>query len=194
MQKIVFLNIIQNGNGKEKYLLALTIVVLTSKYLPIIILHAKEKTMEFNMDRSLGFVLNKTALFSKSAFNEKIKGFGITPEQWSLVFRIVERSPLSQKELSECTYKDGANIARTLERLEQKGFVERIQNKEDRRSVLLYPTQKAHDLVAQVVPISQRFNEELTQGFSQTESEMLLGLLSKLENNLTQGEHNGSNE
>lgn len=150
--------------------------------------------MHFNMDRSLGFVLNKTALFSKSAFNERIKRFGITPEQWSLVFRIVERSPLSQKELSECTYKDGANIARTLERLEQKGFVVRMPNQEDRRSVLLYPTQKAHDLVAQIVPISRRFNDELTQGFSQEEREMLLGLLTKLENNLTQGEYNGSDE
>ena len=148
--------------------------------------------MEFNMDRSLGFVLNKTALFSKSVFNEKIKRFGITPEQWSLVFRIVERSPLSQKELSECTYKDGANIARSLERLEQKGLVERMPNQEDRRSVLLYPTQKAHDLVAQVAPISQGFNEELTRGFSQEEREMLLGLLTKLENNLTQGEKDGS--
>ncbi|MDY0117707.1 MAG: MarR family winged helix-turn-helix transcriptional regulator, partial [Sulfurimonadaceae bacterium] len=68
--------------------------------------------MNFDMDSSLGFVLNKTALFSKVNFNARIKKFAISPEQWSLLFRIVEQSGLSQKELSACTYKDQANIGR----------------------------------------------------------------------------------
>ena len=57
--------------------------------------------MQFDMNNSLGFILNKTALLSKAHFNLCIKEYGISPEQWSLVFRVVERSGLTQKELSE---------------------------------------------------------------------------------------------
>ena len=79
--------------------------------------------MKFDMDNSLGFILNKTALLSKAHFNNYLKEYDISPEQWSLVFRVVERSGLTQKELSDSTYKDQANITRSIDRLEQKGFL-----------------------------------------------------------------------
>ena len=60
--------------------------------------------MKFDMDNSLGFILNKTALLSKAHFNNYLKEYDISPEQWSLVFRVVERSGLTQKELSDSTY------------------------------------------------------------------------------------------
>ena len=78
--------------------------------------------MKFDMDNSLGFILNKTALLSKVNFNNYLKKYDISPEQWSLIFRVVERSGLTQKELSDSTYKDQVNITRSIDRLEQKGF------------------------------------------------------------------------
>ena len=140
--------------------------------------------MPFDMDRSLGFVLNKTALLSKSRFSERIKRFGISPEQWSLIFRVVERAGLTQKELSDSTYKDQANITRSIERLEKKGFVRKVQGERDRRAFHLYPTEKALSLVEAIVPISTTFNRHLTQGFTEQEREMLLQLLHKIHTNL----------
>ncbi len=144
--------------------------------------------MNFDMDRSLGFVLNKTSLLSKAHFNHRIKPFDISPEQWSLLFRIVEKSGLTQKELSDSTYKDQANITRSIERLEKKGLLTKVPGEWDRRSVNLYPTQKAIELVEAIVPISTAFNQRLTQGFTRDESEMLLMLLKKIHENLEQKE------
>ena len=136
------------------------------------------------MDNSLGFILNKTALLSKAHFNNYLKEYDISPEQWSLVFRVVERSGLTQKELSDSTYKDQANITRSIDRLEQKGFLKRIENPNDRRSFQLVPTQDAIALVERIIPLSQAFNAQLTQGFSEEETKMLIALLNKVHHNL----------
>lgn len=140
--------------------------------------------MKFDMDNSLGFILNKTALLSKAHFNNYLKEYDISPEQWSLVFRVVERSGLTQKELSDSTYKDQANITRSIDRLEQKGFLKRIENPNDRRSFQLVPTQDAIALVERIIPLSQAFNAQLTQGFSEEETKMLIALLNKVHPNL----------
>lgn len=140
--------------------------------------------MKFDMDNSLGFILNKTALLSKVNFNNYLKKYDISPEQWSLIFRVVERSGLTQKELSDSTYKDQANITRSIDRLEQKGFLKRIENPNDRRSFQLIPTLEALTLVEYVAPLSQTFNQRLTQGFSEEETQTLITLLKKVHHNL----------
>ncbi len=148
--------------------------------------------MKFDMDHSLGFVLNKTSLLSKASFNQQIKKFDITPEQWGLIFRVVEKSGLTQKELSDSTYKDQANITRSIDRLEKKGLLKRIANESDRRIINLYPTDKATRLVETIIPISVNFNQFLTGGFTQEEYEMLLALLKKVYTNLEEKDINES--
>lgn len=136
------------------------------------------------MDNSLGFILNKTALLSKANFNSRLKAYGISPEQWSLLFRVVEKSGLTQKELSDSTYKDQANITRSIDRLIQKGLMKRVPNAQDRRSFNLFPTEEAAVLVDKVIPISKAHNEHLTEGLTTKEAEMLKALLKKVYQNL----------
>ena len=142
--------------------------------------------MAFDMDDSLGFILNKTALLSKTSLNTKIKEFDISPEQWSLVYRVVQRSGLTQKELSDSTYKDQANITRSIDRLIQKELIKRVSNDNDRRSFRLYPTDKAVALVERIAPISKAHNEYLTKGLSEQEAAALKVLLKKIYENLEQ--------
>lgn len=140
--------------------------------------------MIFDMNNSLGFILNKTALLSKANFNSRLKAYGISPEQWSLLFRVVEKSGLTQKELSDSTYKDQANITRSIDRLIQKGLMKRVPNAQDRRSFNLFPTEEAAVLVDKVIPISKAHNEHLTEGLTTKEAEMLKALLKKVYQNL----------
>ena len=48
--------------------------------------------MNFDMNKSLGFILNRTALASKNAFNQEIKDYEISPEQWSVVYSIIPQN------------------------------------------------------------------------------------------------------
>lgn len=148
--------------------------------------------MQFDMDLSLGFILNRTSIQSKALFTQKIKEFDISPEQWSLVFRVVESNGLTQKELSDSTYKDQANITRSIDRLERKGLLKRVSNQMDRRIINIYPTEKAINLVEKIIPISSRFNNYLTENFTDEEKNQLIKLLNKVYENLLKGDINES--
>ena len=148
--------------------------------------------MQFDMDLSLGVILNRTSIQSKALFTQKIKEFDISPEQWSLVFRVVESNGLTQKELSDSTYKDQANITRSIDRLERKGLLKRVSNQMDRRIINIYPTEKAINLVEKIIPISSRFNNYLTENFTEEEKNQLIKLLNKVYENLLKGDINES--
>ncbi|MDY0122152.1 MAG: MarR family transcriptional regulator [Sulfurimonas sp.] len=144
--------------------------------------------MNFNMDQSLGFLLNKTALLSKAAFHQKLKEFDISPEQWALIFRVVQKNGLTQKELSDSTYKDQANITRSVYRLEHKGILQRVRNAKDKRIINIFPTPLAEEIVQKVIPLSSEHNKKLAKGLSKEEHQLLLDLLHKVEHNLENGE------
>ena len=146
--------------------------------------------MQFDMNLSLGFILNRTSIQSKSLFTQKIKQFDISPEQWSLIFRTVELKGLTQKELSDSTYKDQANITRSIDRLEKEGLLKRVPNHNDRRIINIFPTEDAINLVNTIVPISSEFNSFLTKDFSEEEKQQLIKLLNKVYENLLKEELN----
>ena len=145
--------------------------------------------MQFNMDQSLGFVLNRTALASKNRFNQMIKAYGISPEQWSVLFRVVEQDGISQKALADSTYKDQGNLTRMLDKLIEKGYIRREADADDRRAVKLFATEKSVALSEAVAPLSGRHNENMTAGFSQEEKATLMALLDRVYHNLQKDEH-----
>lgn len=146
--------------------------------------------MQFDMNLSLGFILNRTSIQSKALFTQRIKQFDISPEQWSLVFRTVESKGLTQKELSDSTYKDQANITRSIDRLEKKSLLKRVPNHNDRRMINIFPTEDAINLVDTIIPISSEFNSFLTKDFSEEEKQQLIKLLNKVYENLLKEELN----
>ena len=146
--------------------------------------------MQFDMNLSLGFILNRTSIQSKALFTQRIKQFDISPEQWSLVFRTVESKGLTQKELSDSTYKDQANITRSIDRLEKKSLLKIVPNHNDRRIINIFPTEDAINLVDTIIPISSEFNSFLTKDFSEEEKQQLIKLLNKVYENLLKEELN----
>lgn len=140
--------------------------------------------MNFDIDKSLGFLLNKTALLSKTSFHKKLKEFDISPEQWALIFRVVQKNGLTQKDLSDSTYKDQANITRSVHRLEHRKILQRVRNEKDKRIINIFPTALAEEIVEKVTPISRQHNQALAKDFSQEEYQLLLDLLSRVEKNI----------
>lgn len=140
--------------------------------------------MKFNMDESFGFILNRTAIATKTGFNQLIKSHGISPEQWSVIFRVVEKNGISQKELADSTYKDQGNLTRMIDKLVEKGYLNRKLDETDRRAVQLLATDKSKSLVDDVIPITNLYNEQLTKDFSDNEKMKLIELLNRAYNNI----------
>ncbi|UFH58496.1 MarR family winged helix-turn-helix transcriptional regulator [Sulfurovum mangrovi] len=145
--------------------------------------------MKFNMDQSLGFVLNRTAIASKNSFNHLIRSYGISPEQWSVIFRIVESDGISQKALAEGTYRDQGNLTRMLDRLIEKGYVRREADSDDRRAIRLFATEKSVAVAEEIIPLSSTHNANMTDGFSHEEQAMLIALLDRVYHNIQKDEN-----
>ena len=133
--------------------------------------------MKFDMNQSLGFILNRTAFASKNAFNQKIKDFGVSPEQWSVIYRVIEEPGVSQKLVSDSTYKDQGNLTRMIDKLVKTDFLIKKQNSENRREIQLFPTKKAIDLSKPIIEHSTQHNKNTLDTFSSDEKEQLFNLL-----------------
>ena len=76
-------------------------------------------------------------------------------------------------------YDSGA-ITRLVDQLEERGLVERTRSKSDRRVVKLSLTKEGHAIWKKLTPPIVDYWNDVMDGFSPAESEMLVDLLSRL--------------
>ena len=86
----------------------------------------------------------------------------------------------TQARLAELLHADKAAIARRTKNLEAKGFLVREDDPNDRRSQLLYPTEKAEAMKSSKAEIEASFYEYLTSTLTGEEAERFAALLDKL--------------
>ena len=86
----------------------------------------------------------------------------------------------TQAVLAELLHADQAAIARRTTNLEAKGYLVRRDAPNDRRSQLLYPTEKAESLRSSKAEIEASFYEYLTAALSQEEAAAFAATLHKL--------------
>lgn len=86
----------------------------------------------------------------------------------------------TQAALAELLHADKAAIARRTKNLETKGYLVRKDAPNDRRSQLLYPTEKAESLKSSKAEIEAAFYEYLTSTLSKEEAAAFATALQKL--------------
>lgn len=87
----------------------------------------------------------------------------------------------TQAKLAEILNADKAAVARRTQNLEKKGYLVRKDDPNDKRSRLLFPTEKAETLKASKAEIESAFYEYITTGaLSESEAETFAKLLDKV--------------
>ena len=86
----------------------------------------------------------------------------------------------TQATLVELLHADKAAIARRTKNLETKGYLIRRDDPNDRRSQLLFPTEKAETLKASKAEIESSFYEYLTSVLTEDEAIHFAAMLDKL--------------
>ncbi|WP_227550151.1 MULTISPECIES: MarR family winged helix-turn-helix transcriptional regulator [Sphingobacterium] len=72
--------------------------------------------------------------------NLKEAGLNITSEQWSIMYNLWVEEGLTQQELAVRTFRDKPSVTRLINNLERVNLVIRVNDKNDRRSNLIYLT------------------------------------------------------
>ena len=86
----------------------------------------------------------------------------------------------TQAQLAELLHADKAAIARRTKNLEAKGYLTRQDAPNDRRSQLLYPTEKAENLKSSKAEVEAAFYEYLTGVLTAEEAAAFAATLQKL--------------
>ncbi|MBR3843582.1 MAG: MarR family transcriptional regulator [Christensenellaceae bacterium] len=125
-----------------------------------------------NFTRNLNILARCSALYRGKAFEE----LGIGANQYSYILRVCSNPGVSQDTLAKMLFVNKSNAARQLADLEKNGFVARRQG-EDKRVLLVYPTEKATETRPKIIAILTNWNNYLTEGFSEEETEKLNDML-----------------
>jgi len=81
-----------------------------------------------------------------------IRSLGLTPSQFDVIVTLGDTKGMTCKELSEKTLVTKGTLTGVLDRLADKGLVERIPSQEDRRSIFVRLTPKGEERFKKVFP------------------------------------------
>ena len=89
---------------------------------------------------------------------------GLSVAEWRVLAQLAIASPdsASVRQLAEQAWVDRAEVSRAATSLERRGYIDRRQNVRDRRSPLLYCSDKGLELYRRVSPSRQEFHRSLT--------------------------------
>ena len=87
---------------------------------------------------------------------------------------------ISQEKLARMIYINKSNVTRNLAVLEKNGYIERRPSEQDKRVMLVYPTQKAQDTLPRLREIMRDWNDIVAADLTEEELEQLRAILSRI--------------
>ncbi|MNC59227.1 Transcriptional regulator SlyA [compost metagenome] len=92
---------------------------------------------------------------------------------------------LIQKEIAERTGKDKPTTTRILDHLESKGLVYKKTGLQDRRSYIVYSTDRGKELIRDTIGIEQGVTEEVKSCMTEEEYSLFMGLLERINHHVS---------
>ena len=109
----------------------------------------------------------------------------ITNQELTLLFLLSERGSLAVKEIA--SHLEGVSLStltRMLDKLEEHGYVTRTLDRKDRRSFLIGPTDRAHEVVASYKQQMQSLAYVILEALTPSERWTFIELYMKIRANL----------
>lgn len=133
------------------------------------------------MRDSIGKIITTLSRNIQQELKEVVEPFGISVGEEPYFVELAHEDGITQEELTKRISVDKAATARMVKALEEKGLLIRVTDSDDRRNKRLYLTDKAQVLYESLVETLQKYNEKLTQSWSDEEYSLVLGSLQKLQ-------------
>ncbi len=121
-------------------------------------------------------------MFSKNNFE-------VTPEQYVILSVLNEDNLFHQNKLCEQIYKDKSNMTRILTILENRGYIEKIQETENKKLVnKIKITSSGKKLRDKITPFMNESRKQYLKNISHDEMYVCIKVLSQIQENLAQKE------
>ena len=132
-----------------------------------------------------GWLTADTARLFRTVFARRVRELGLTRAQWLALTRVNRRPGVSQSELADMMEIEKAPAGRIVDRLQQKGWIERRAEPNDRRVNRIYLTAQGARVHAAIAPLADATVRDALSGLSDGEQSRLVALMGKVKTQLT---------
>lgn len=136
------------------------------------------------INESLGYLLNTSARLIKRNLDAQLKKYDLTSSQWALLKLLFDENNLSQSEIADKSLSDKATIGVIIDKLIEKGLIQKKLSKDDRRSYTVSITDKGSQLSEVVNHCAIVSNEKAIIGLSKEDTDILIKCLNVIIKNL----------
>tara|TARA_B100000678_G_C18099815_1_gene458299 strand:- start:220 stop:669 length:450 start_codon:yes stop_codon:yes gene_type:complete len=137
------------------------------------------------MEPTTGYLLSDSSRLLRRAFDERVRGLGLTAAQARLLLSMVKFPDENQSFHADRMEMEAITLTRMVDRMEEAGWVERLPDLSDGRARILHLTPKSHGIVARLQERIAELMTDMLAGFSQGETQDLNRLLGKIADNLS---------
>jgi MarR family transcriptional regulator, transcriptional regulator for hemolysin len=136
------------------------------------------------IEQSLGFLINDTARLMRRRFDQRARHLGLTRAQWQVIAHLNRNEGINQAGLADLLDLEPITLCRTIDRMEEGGWVERRPDPKDRRARLLFLTERARPLLAEARGLAEEVYDEALAGLPAGTRAKLSEILTAMRANL----------
>jgi len=141
-----------------------------------------ERLIEGSLDelyRRPGFLLRRAHQISVALFLEEAAGLGITTTQYGTMVVLRARESLDQVGIATLVGIDRSTTALVVCKLEEAGYIERRDDKVDKRRKIITLSKTGHAMLDRVAQPTARARERALEAFSAKDAAKFLELLER---------------
>ena len=137
-----------------------------------------------NWDQRLGFLMHDVSRLRRKVFDDVMKPVGVTRSQWWVMAHLSRHDGMSQSDLAEVLELGRAALGGLVDRLEATELVRRESTPADRRTKLVFLTDKGRGMIDTMRGQSDRMSEVILAGLDDDDRLRLTEMLTTVKRNL----------
>jgi DNA-binding MarR family transcriptional regulator len=127
-----------------------------------------------------GHLIRRAQQIAVAIFVEECRPLDLTPLQYAALVAIRDLPGIDATRLSEVIANDRSTLGGVIERLEEKGWIERRPSPDDRRVKLLHLAAAGTELLRRAEPHVRRAQERILEPLAEADRVTLMRLLADL--------------
>ncbi len=137
------------------------------------------------LDRDPLILIHDVARLMRTRADARARAYGMTRAQWMILVRLNSLPGMSQNELAALVEVEPITVARLVDRLESRGFVERRADPADRRIWRLHLSPAAAPMLKEIAKCRRELTEMLVAHIPAGELDGAIDCLLRMKSNLT---------
>jgi len=138
----------------------------------------------FDLDRHVFFWLTQVIGARDRELTQGLREFGLRVPEWRALAALYARQKCTMSDLADLATIDRTTLTRTVDRMQDAGWLSRLADSEDMRVTRLALTAQGRKLFEKVWPTVARLNELALSGLSNSQIDSLRKILGQMRANL----------